>query len=596
MEPMFCKRCGKPVTAGSQQCEACGAPLTPQHGPDMANGQTLPEQASSPMGTTGIPPVGGPPHQPRKKPTKRQLTVVGIVVVAVITVIALIVGVTTWRHAQDGTSSATASATQSSSATASPRKSSTPKPTVSATPQVSSVTMTSVMCNGRATDVRWNWTGGAMASNPLACYSDSNLANGILTFGLWTPAMTQSKQFTVTLAESGEQLESMGSDFIQIAATYGDKPDVYLIYEIRTKAVGTTPESVHAYVSQLNVETGKLGKRIDLNTASGNESNGEQDYGYNFIASSDIAIAIDKSWTTQSAGPDGNNVYTNHHQVLRIHDSEMMVLQTFEQAEDQEPSIDVTASGADDLYLSGTRLFSIEDNKQIGTLSCILNSDSYSCGGYSTIRKLSDTYYAYSTGFTGSYIFNASDGTVRQMENVLGIEPKDSVLYTDNVAAWEQCSDGSLYIWMSSKRVFTMDPDLKVTEVLNGDQWSRLLDGYGNGLEGVNYLNKTLYARTTDERIVVDAQGQTVGRYTAHPSGSSNYGTSPDPTATKWILWFVGDTPAVTKGQEPGSSTSSSSSSASGSSDTSNTSSPSGTGGSGSGSSSTGTSSGSSSD
>lgn len=532
MEPMFCKRCGKPVDAGSQWCGACGAPLTPQNDAGTTtDGQpfTKPLQ-QDPQGQTthGEPPQG---KSPLGNLTKRQLTIIAGVVVAVIVVIALIVGVTTWRHSQSGTSSATASSTRSASATTSPRKSSTPKPTVSSTPQVSSVTMASVMCDGRAVDVRWNWTGGALASNPLACYSDANLTNGILTFGLWTPAMTQSKQFTVTLAQSGEKLESKGDDFIQIAATYGDKPDVFLVYEIKTKAVGTTPESVHAYASQLDVETGKLGERIDLSVTPDDAGNIEQGPSYNFVASSDIAIVIDRSWTTKSENSN-ENASTSHHQVLRLYDGKTTVLQTFEKTDSQSSRIGVTASGADDLYLVNDRLFSIEENKEIGTLSCIPDSFTGNCGGYGTIRKLSDTHYAYRTDFAGAYIFNASDGTTRRMEDVLGLERREnSIYYYDNVTDWEQFSDRSLYIRTSSNRMFCMAPDLSVTEILNEEQWNRLLSG--EEFKGVNYLNKTIYVQTTDERIAVDMQGQSVGRYTAYPRGSSNYGTFPDPTATK---------------------------------------------------------------
>ena len=52
-----------------------------------------------------------------------------------------------------------------------------------------------------------------------------------------------------------------------------------------------------------------------------------------------------------------------------------------------------------------------------------------------------------------------------------------------------------------SKRVFILSRDLKVTEVLDGGRWARLMLNSGE-FEGANYLLKQFYVKTTDENIM----------------------------------------------------------------------------------------------
>lgn len=70
--------------------------------------------------------------------------------------------------------------------------------------------------------------------------------------------------------------------------------------------------------------------------------------------------------------------------------------------------------------------------------------------------------------------------------------------------------------------------------------------------EGVNYLLKQFYVKTTDENIIVDEKGETVGSYTLTPSDddADDY----DHTAVDWIMWRDGseNTVTVTRGQAPG--------------------------------------------
>lgn len=141
----------------------------------------------------------------------------------------------------------------------------------------------------------------------------------------------------------------------------------------------------------------------------------------------------------------------------------------------------------------------------------------------------------------------------KKVTDLLNINTKDDqyVNFTD----FGQFSDGSLYFqWdesSDSKRVFILSRDLKVTEVLDGGRWARLMLNSGE-FEGANYLLKQFYVKTTDENIIVDEKGETVGSYTLTPSGddADDY----DHTAVDWIMWRDGseNTVTVTRGQVPG--------------------------------------------
>lgn len=119
------------------------------------------------------------------------------------------------------------------------------------------------------------------------------------------------------------------------------------------------------------------------------------------------------------------------------------------------------------------------------------------------------------------------------MKDVLGLS-KD-----EDVRAVDQFSDGTLYVQMAgngneSKRVFLLSSDLKPTEVLDGPQWSRLLLTDGS-FKGINYLTKTIYVKTTDEQIIVDAQGKSVGKYTQLPLNDDSMVC--DHSVMEWMAW-----------------------------------------------------------
>ena len=102
--------------------------------------------------------------------------------------------------------------------------------------------------------------------------SDSLDGSGEYAFGIWTPSLDESKEIHVSMLESGEKEYSEP----QVAATYGDNPAVFVFYAVKTKAVGTTPESVHLFAHEVDLETGELSDRIDLRTEEDNLIDYEQ--------------------------------------------------------------------------------------------------------------------------------------------------------------------------------------------------------------------------------------------------------------------------------------------------------------------------------
>ena len=142
----------------------------------------------------------------------------------------------------------------------------------------------------------------------------------------------------------------------------------------------------------------------------------------------------------------------------------------------------------------------------------------------------------------------------KKVTDLLNINMKDDqyVNFTD----FGQFSDGSLYFqWdesSDSKRVFILSRDLKVTEVLDGGRWARLMLNSGE-FEGVNYLLKQFLRQKPRTRTSSSTRkGETVGSYTLTPSDddADDY----DHTAVDWIMWRDGseNTVTVTRGQVPG--------------------------------------------
>lgn len=230
------------------------------------------------------------------------------VVVIVVVIAAAVGGFLYWRHTQDAARQASSAQSETQpkkkSGAATPKKKTATKP---AKPKVSEVAMTDFWCGSNGTR-EWNWSGGALVSAMVSCADEGyatdgeTSSNGSQTgdegeysFGLWAPALERSKVIHVSMLESGEKVETKPT----VAATYGDDPAVFVIYAVKTKAVGTTPETVHLYAHEVNVDKGTLGKRIDLKTEEDNLIDRDQDYRYAVIGQSDTRVAVQKTWRTQ---------------------------------------------------------------------------------------------------------------------------------------------------------------------------------------------------------------------------------------------------------------------------------------------------------
>ncbi|WP_274608278.1 zinc ribbon domain-containing protein [Bifidobacterium saguinibicoloris] len=621
-----CTRCGTMMPDGQAYCTNCGAPLAAAAGAGMTtNAQEQAQGHGRPAPT--VPPVPMPVPQPaaavpsppsavpqpappvpmptgmpgapdasaaggdasrtggRKKHGKAVPIIAAIV--AVLLVVASVTGFLVWRHMH---ATDAADTTQSAASAKPKKKTAEPKTTPKKTtkPKVSEVAMTDFVCDGHITS-DWQWTGSALVSVPIPCRSGdsttdtsdsstyssaSDPEDGEYSVGVWTPAMDQSKEIHISMLESGEKEYSEP----KIAATYGDNPAVFVMYAVKTKAVGTTPESVHLYAHQVDLDAGTLGKRIDLRTEEDNHLDKQEDYNYGILGSSNTTVAIAKTWVTDEPYPgdgDHDDLHVGHTQVMGLtrDKTEAATLQNLKDSiEDQgygyKSVVKTTASNVtmQDVYMvtdsSGYHLYSIDGNKQTASFGedyCPGNSDVSGCS-VETIRYIGGDHYAISS-ISGDIILDTSTGKGEYMTTVLGID--DAKPYTE-VDAWDQFSDGTLYIlykgYDGEKRVFLLDKDLKKTEVLDSDQWNRLLLDSGE-FHGINYLTKRIYVKTTDQQITVDEHGESTGEYTELPEESVF--TACDHTAMKWMKWSVaahtgdgsdtrGDTVTVTRGQEPG--------------------------------------------
>ena len=195
-------------------------------------------------------------------------------------------------------------------------------------------------------------------------------------------------------------------------------------------------------------------------------------------------------------------------------------------------------------------LYSVEDNKEITSFPLNYCNPNYSSCDLSRMRYLGKNIYVTGNTYDYSYVIDSTTGKQQSLKDVLGLS-KD-----EDVRAVDQFSDGTLYVQTDgngneSKRVFLLSSDLKPTEVLDGPQWGRLLLTDGS-FKGINYLTKTIYVKTTDEQIIVDAQGKSVGKYTQLPLNDDSMVC--DHSVMEWMAWSPessGDMIA-TIGQAPG--------------------------------------------
>lgn len=281
-----CARCGNEIPAGSVFCTYCGIPVASGAAAAPGSGAQMPQPGTAASGFTPntvpgtgtLPPVpqpagpadngGSAPQgqpgsqsQPGKKPpltpAQRKKRKIIIAIIAAIVVVAIVVGGVAAFLILHGRKNAAAGPVQTSDTTdATPKKTQRQSPTqIEGKKAVSEVTMINFVCNYDTSD--WGWDGGAVVSDVMPCAngdasssSDSDYGSssqsaddGQYAFGVWTPAMDESKVIYSSTLKSGEK---MYSDPV-VAATYGPNPAVFVIYAVKTKAVGTTPETVHLF-------------------------------------------------------------------------------------------------------------------------------------------------------------------------------------------------------------------------------------------------------------------------------------------------------------------------------------------------------------
>lgn len=300
---------------------------------------TLPPvpQPAGPADNGGSAPQGQPgsQSQPGKKPpltpAQRKKRKIIIAIIAAIVVVAIVVGGVAAFLILHGKENAAAGPVQTSDTTdATPKKTQKQSPTqIEGKKAVSEVTMTNFVCNYDTSD--WGWDGGAVVSDVMPCAngdasssSDSDYGSssqsaddGQYAFGVWTPAMDESKVIYFSALKSGEK---MYSDPV-VAATYGPNPAVFVIYAVKTKAVGTTPETVHLFAHQVDLKSGELSDRIDLRTEEDNLINLQQDYEFDVLAQSNNRVAIEKSWKTtekRTVNDDQREVEIGHKQIMGL--------------------------------------------------------------------------------------------------------------------------------------------------------------------------------------------------------------------------------------------------------------------------------------
>lgn len=523
--------------------------------------------AQVPPSGMAVPPSG---KQPKPKGKGPIIAIIAAVLVIVLVAVAGAGYWFFWRKGEDKPAGEPAPTAQEAKPDqkADTAESDSSKETEPAKPKVTEVTLGEVPCD--ATD--WKWHAGVMATGVGTCSgTDSYSVN------VWIPGSETPKPIEFSLLEEGEK---MFGDGPEIAATYGDEPAVFVIYDVKTKASGTDPETVHLYAQQIDVEDGTLGERIDLKTESDNVINYEDGYKHQVIASSDDGVLVAKQWES-----DG----TDHVGLMRLRAGAASAeeVRTIDRAEVDDPN---PSSGEtvvypgirDGMYLtrdSSYHLRAVDDDKELTKFPidfCDEDGGGHTCSVTSYFRLKEGSYVvhhsdSYGSDAVGTVLVDASGNMTRLSSLIKGSSKPEGLT---------QLSDGSLTFRMASDdgpRLFMLSTDFTPTEVLSAAQWKRLFSqSYSTGFKAVNYLAKEFYVQTTDESIVVDETGESVGTYTVPPASEDKVGDT-DHTAVKWIAWWDPSMtyrkPVVTTGKAPAGTAESADSSGSSSDDSSGSSS-----------------------
>ena len=169
-----------------------------------------------------------------------------------------------------------------------------------------------------------------------------------------------------------------------VAATYGPNPAVFVIYAVKTKAVGTTPETVHLFAHQVDLKSGELSDRIDLRTEEDNLINCSRITNSMCSRNPTIASPSRKSWKTtekRTVNDDQREVEIGHKQIMGLSGGakQAETLQTFKDSVSISKdsggyqSLNTTEVDVDDYHVFDTyvvkdsayHLYSIDSNKEI---------------------------------------------------------------------------------------------------------------------------------------------------------------------------------------------------------------------------------------
>lgn len=418
----------------------------------------------------------------------------------------------------------------------------TPSATETPTPEITQVKLPASFAVGdKKFDSRWGWQGGAMVTK---IYRQGEPENREFYFQVWAPQLKdQVADCVFSPAQNGEK---MTDEKISVTATYGDKPTIFAVYTVITKAVGTSPETVHLYAQELDLPSCKAKDRIDLQTESDNVVNDRQDYEYEVIGKSRTKIAVVKTWVTK---PDPEGESRRHEQVVSISVGEKKAT-SLQEAEGENYRIAVPPSSTNDVYMIAAdkrRFYSIDDNKLLFELPLEFGDGDNKCyadngmGPSLDLYKLSADKYVYACyinqgkfGLHTTFFITASTGEAVPITNSFKLSEDNP--YAS--AHYQQFKDGSLLInSIDSKQVFHIDTDGKASEILDSAQWERLLHDGSSEVGDANYLKNQFYAKTTDEIISVDLNGKSVDTLESEPSVASGI----DSTQFNWIGWVKTD-------------------------------------------------------
>lgn len=443
----------------------------------------------------------------------------------------------------------------------------TPSATETPTPEVTQVNLAESFAMGDANPwSKWKWRGGAMVTeinSPRDENNKVNTDNPDYYFQVWVPQLKdQVADCVFSPTQSGEKMAQGG---ISVTATYGDKPTVFAVYTILTKAVGTSPETVHLYAQELDLPSCKAKPRIDLQTEPDNVVNDRQDYEYKIVGKSENKIAIAKTWTAQT---DSSNPTRRHMQVMSIAAGEQKA-SSLQETSGEESKVGISTSVTNDAYMITTdkrRVYSIENNKVLLEMPLEIGDGNTKCdswtgiGGDLVLYRLSADKYVYSCGgdldeknpLFHTYLVTASSGEAIPFPKILKLSENSS--YPDGY--YQQFKDGSLLVTSSDAiQAFNIDTDGKASEILDSAQWERLFHGSDTHFGDANYLKNQFYAKTTDEVISVDLTGKSVDTFKLEPLVASGV----DKTKIKWIGWvykgkYSQESVILTTGDNPGES------------------------------------------